>query len=169
MIGTIIGGAIAAVIGAVGYAIIGLSLEHRREKAKQLAIVDALITETADNMTLYKTPPARECWWLSEYRLEAYCAYKSQMFFLPEDVRMKLVPLTFFMEGCNISIQMRRSQATFGPPIGEEPIPPPPQLYEQLKSVNEELRKWRWEHRGFCARLRDFISKIHKNSGLRHT
>jgi hypothetical protein len=161
----IIGGAIAAVLGAAGGAITGLCLEHHREKTRQLAIVDALIIETADNMTLCKTRPARECWWLSEYRLEAYRAYKSQIFFLPEDMRMKLVHPTFFMEGCNISIQMRRSQATFGPPVGEEPIPPPPQLYEQLESINKELRKWRWEHRGFVARLNDFISKIRINSG----
>ena len=164
-----IGGAIAAVMGAVSYAITGLWLERRREKAQQLAIVDALIIETAENMTLYETPAARESWWLSEYRLEAYHAYKSQIFFLPEDVRMKLVPLTFFMEGCNIAVQMRRSQVASGQLIGGEPIPPPPQLFEQLKSVNEELRKWRWEHRGFATRLRSFIPKIRKNLKSKHT
>ena len=145
---------IAALLGVIGGATAGLLLECRREKTKKLAIVDALIIETAENLTLYKTPAARECWWLSEYRLDAYLAYKSQIFFLPEDVRMKLVRPTFFMEGCNKSIQMYRAQATSGPPIGKEPIPPPPQLFEQLESVNEELRKWRAEHTGFLGFFR---------------
>jgi len=146
MTDAIIGGAIAAVIGAVCYAITGLWLERRRENARRLAIVDALIIETEENLKICTHPVAREMWWMAPYKLEAYHAYKGQIFFLPEDVRSRLADAVFVLEGANIGIQVHLSRAAFGQPVNEEPIPPAKELIEMLEFVNEELRKCRKEH-----------------------
>jgi len=146
MIGTIIGGAIAALIGAVGYAIIGLWLEHRREKAKQLAIVNALIVETAENLMVCKSPRIREMWWLSPFRLEAYHAYKGQLSFLPKKVCTQLVAAAIVMGGENVVIQMHQSREVRIEALDRTPKPIPDYLIKQLEFVNKELRKWRAEH-----------------------
>jgi len=142
----IIGGAIAAVMGAVGYAIVGLFLERRREKAQKLTIVDALIIETAENLTICTSPKIREMWWLAPFKLEAYQTYKGQIFFLSEKVRLQLVAAVLVMEGCNVIIQTRLSREGFGQPVDEKPTPIPEYLIKQLEFVNEELRKWRGKH-----------------------
>lgn len=146
MIDALIGGAIAAVIGAVGYAIIGLRLERRREKAQQLAIVNALIVETAENLMVCTSPRIREMWWLSPFKLEAYHAYKGQMFFLPRKVRTQLIAAVLVMEGENVIIQTHQSREGFGQPVDKKPKPIPEYLIKQLKFVNKELRKWSGEH-----------------------
>jgi len=174
MIDAIIGGAIAAVIGAVAYAVTGLWLERRHEKAQRLTMIDALITETAENLTICKTPVTREKWWAAPYKLEAYHTYKGQFDFLPEDVRIQLVDATFFMESCNNIIQMLQLRVALGQPIGKELTPPAPVLIEHLEFVNEELLKWRAKHSRSLwfrirRRLRNFILKIRKNSKLSHS
>ena len=170
----IIGGAIAAVIGAVGYAIVGLWLERRREKAQQLAIVEALIIDTAENLRSCKGLQKLELWWATSFKLEAYDAYKGQLFFLPEDVRVELAKAVSAMEDCNIINQIMRQAAAFGQNFDTKPMPTPKELIKHLEFVNKELREWRAEHTrtlalGIRRRLRNFISKILKNSGLRHT
>jgi len=165
MTNAIIGGAIAAVMGAVT----ALCIERYREKARQLAIVEALIIETAENLTICKTPITRKMWWWAPYKLGAYHAYKGQFFFLSEEVRIQLTAAAFTMEGANTGMQIHVSRVPYTRLVKEKPLPLAPQLIEQLEFVNEELRKWRWKHRGFVARLRNFISKIRKNSKLKHT
>lgn len=146
MIDTIIGGAIAALMGIVGYIIAGLLLEDRREKAQKLTIVNALIIETAENLTISTNPAAREMWWFAPYKLEAYHAYKGQLFFLSEDVRAHLADAVFIMDGCNIGIQVHQLRVAYGQAIVEETVPPYAPLIEHLEFVDKELRKWREEH-----------------------
>ena len=169
----IIGGAIAAVIGAVCYAIVGLWLEHHRKESQRLIIVSALIVETAENLIICKGFEKRELWWTSSFKLEAYDAYKSELFFLHEDVRLNLADAVFRMRDSNTTGQIIQQAAAFGHDLTVEPMPTTLTV-EQLESVNKELRKWRVEHTRSLAlrirrRLRKFISKIRQNSGLRHT
>jgi hypothetical protein len=178
MIDAIIGGAIAAVIGAVCYAIVALLLEHRREKAKQLAIVEALIIETAENLVTCKNTATSELWWLASFQLDAYHAYKGQFFFLPEEVSIQLAAAVHCMEGLDIIIRAYQSREAFKRHVSKETMPPAPLLIEQLEFVNNALRKWRWKHThsrlsdldsAIRRRVRNFHSIIRENSGLRHT
>jgi hypothetical protein len=134
------------VIGIVGGVITGLLLERRREKAKRLTIVDALIVETAENLTIYKSPEIRKIWWTAPYKLEAYRAYKGQIFFLPRDVTTKLIASMLSLEGCNIDIQKHLSQVASGQPANAFHLKPTKAVIEGLEFVDEELRKWREEH-----------------------
>lgn len=145
-------------IGAVGYVIAILLLERRHEKAQQLTIVDALIIETAENLTICEDPTARKMWPMTPYKLEAYHAYKGQILFLPVDVRMKLAAAVFHMEGGNIAVQMQQLYVVFGPTISEKSMPPPEQLIDALKSANNELQKWREKHTH--SRLFNLVSTI---------
>lgn len=169
----IIGGAIAAAVGAACYAIVGLWLEHRREESQQLTIVSALIVETAENLITWRGFEKRKLWWTSLFKLEAYDAYKSELFFLHEDVRLNLADAVFRMRDMNTYGQILQQAAAFGQDFNVESMPTPLTV-KPLESVNKELRKWRAEHTRTLAlrirrRLRNFISKILKNSGLRHT
>ena len=174
MTDAIIGGAIAAVIGAVCYAIVGLLLERRREKAQKLAIVDALIIETSENLVICKDFEERELWWTTSFKLEVYKTYKGQLFFLPEDVRVKLVSIALVMEDCNTISQGAQQAVAFGQNFRAELLSTPKELIEELESVNKGLRKWRVKHTRSLVlrvrrRLRNFISKIRKNSKLSHS
>lgn len=146
----LIGGAIAAVIGAAGYAIVGIWLEHRREKAQRLAIVDALIAETLENLLFCKAPEIApeiaglQCATL--YKLETYRAHKGQLLFLPEDVITRLIAAAFIMEDCNTAIQTFLSQVVYGRATEPLLVPRPRELIEHLEFVDKELRKWRNEH-----------------------
>lgn len=146
MIGALIGGAIAAVIGAAGYAIVGLWLELRREKAQRLTMVDALITEIEENLKKCKSPAIRKMWWFAPYKFEAYHAYKSRLFFLSEDVRGRLAHVVVTLEGVNIGIQMHLSRAGSGKQAVSKPLQIPEGLIKDLEFVKEELRKWRGKH-----------------------
>ena len=146
MTDTIIGGAIAAVIGAACYAIIGLLQEHRREKVQRLAIVDTLIAEIEWNLKICKSPVGREMWWFESYKLEAYHAYKGQLFFLHEDVRSRLGHALRTLEGINIGSQTHLSQVGFGKQVVAKPIQIPKELIKDLEFAKEELQKWRDEH-----------------------
>jgi len=173
MTDAIIGGAIAAVIGALAYGGVALLLEHRREKAKQLAIVDALIIEISENLVTCTSPITREMWWWTRFRLETYNAYKGQIFFLPKEVRIQLVNTAFLMDGANIGMQIYVSKVDYKQLVKEKPLPLAPELIKQLKFVNKELHKWKAEHTRSLVfrirrRLQNFTSKIRKNSKLNH-
>jgi hypothetical protein len=144
----IIGGAIAAAIGIVGGAITGVWLEHRREKAKRLAIVEAILTETVENLTICGSPKMRKMWWLSPFKLEAYHAYKGQILFLPRAILTQLITAALVMEGENIVIQTHQSREGFGQPVDKEPKPIPEYLTKQLEFVKDELIRWRKKHYG---------------------
>jgi hypothetical protein len=148
MSGTIIGGAIAAVIGIVGGAIIGVLLERRREKAKRLTIVEAILTETVENLTICGSPKMRKMWWLSPFKLEAYHTYKGQLLFLGHTILTQLIAAALVMEGENIVIQMHQSREGFEQPVDKEPKPIPEYLTKQLEFVKDELIKWRKKHYG---------------------
>jgi hypothetical protein len=154
MTNAIIGGAIAAVLGAVGGAATGLLLERRREKARKLAIVEALLTEIAANLTICGSPRVREMWWLPAFRLQAYHAYEGQLLFLPTAALSRLVSAALVMEGENIIIQMRQSREGFGLPVDKESKPIPEYLTKQLEFVKDELIKWRNKHIGFLSIFR---------------
>jgi len=142
----IIGGAIAAVLGAAGGAITGLLLERRHEKARKLAIIEALLTEIQWNLTMCKNPTTLEMWWFAPYKLEAYHAYKGQLLFLSEEVRSRLARAVLTLEGVNTAIQMHLSQVGSGQKVVEKPLKIPKELIKDLESANEELQKWRNEH-----------------------
>jgi hypothetical protein len=146
MIDALIGGAIAAVIGAAGYAVIGLWLEHRREKAQKLAIVDALTAETFENLLMCKAPEIAGLQCATLYKIETYRAHKGQLLFLPEDVITRLIAAAFIMEDCNTAIQTFLSQVAYGQATDSLPVPRPRELIEHLEFVHKELRKWREEH-----------------------
>jgi len=137
MIDTIIGGVIT-----------GLLLERRREKAQRLSIVEAILTETVENLTICNSPKMREMWWLSPFKLEAYHAYKGQLLFLSPKVIGQLIAAALFMEGENIIIQTHQSREGFGQPVDKEPKPIPEYLTKQLEFVKDELIKWRKKHYG---------------------
>jgi len=146
MTAAIIGGAIAAVIGAVCYVIASLWLERRRKEAEKLTIVDALIAETLENLLICDPPgiPGMQCATL--YKLETYRAHKGQLLFLPEDVITRLIAAAFIMEDCNTGIQTFLSQVAYGRATEPLPVPRPRELTEHLEFVDQELRKWRKEH-----------------------
>ena len=141
----IIGGAIAAVLGAVGGTITGLLLERRREKARRLTIVDSLIAETVENLIICETFIGQQTWWLAPYRLDAYHAYKGQLFFLSKDVRSNIVGAALIMEICS-NVMQRALLQEGAESVGKSPIPPQEKLIEQLEAIHEELLKWRAKH-----------------------
>jgi len=167
----IIGGAIAAVLGATGGAITAILLERRREKKQQLRIVNALIVDVKQNLRICKELKENALWWTSIFNLEAYDAYKGQLSFLREDVRVKLAGAVFDMKNRNTTSQIMQQAAAVGHNFDMKPIPTPKNLIGQLELVNAELRKWRHEHTlslwfRIRRRLRNLVSKIRKNSAL---
>jgi len=142
------------VLGAAGGAIAGLLLERHRQKAQKLAIVEALLIEIAENLTLFGSPKMREKWWLSPFRLQAYRAYEGQLLFLPRAVLTQLIAAALVMEGENLIIQMHQSREGFGLPVDKEPKPIPKYLTDELEFVKEELIKWRNKHTGFLSIFR---------------
>ena len=163
----IIGGAIAAVIGALCYAGVGLLQELRRERNQQLTIVDSLIIETEENLAFCETTATSHMWWMTPFKVEAYQVYKSQISFLSEEVRIKLVSAKVCMEGLNIIIQAYQSKEAFKSNARKEIMPPLPELIKQLEFVLKELREWRAEHTRSLSsrirfRLRNLISNVRK-------
>lgn len=146
MIDTIIGGAIAAVIGALAGFGTALRLERKREKSRQIHIVDELIAEIDENLVIGKSRVAREMWWMVIYKLGAYQAYKGQLFFLPKEIRTNLASVAFTLEGVNTGIEVHRLRAAFGQPVIEKPIETPHELIAQLEFCKKELQRWREEH-----------------------
>jgi hypothetical protein len=174
MTDAIIGGAIAAVIGAIGGVITGLLLERRREKTQRLTIVNALVIETSENLVICKDFEERELWWTVSFKLEAYDSYKGQLFFLPEDVRVRLVNTALAMQESNTITQVLQQAAAFGQNFPTKPMSTPKELIEQLEFINKELRKWRAKQSRSLVfrirrRLRNFTSKIRNNSKLNHS
>ena len=147
----IIGGAIAAVIGAVGYAVVGLWLERRREKARQWTIVDSLSVEVFENLIICKSLEIRTAWWGASYKLEVYHAHKGELLFLSEAVISRLIAAVFMMEGHNVGIQIRRSRMGSGESVSGQPLPLPQGLVEHLEFVEQALRDWTEKHTGFLS------------------
>ncbi|OGN97146.1 MAG: hypothetical protein A2Z77_06265 [Chloroflexi bacterium RBG_13_51_36] len=173
----IIGGAIAAVIGLVGGFVTGIIAsvwqERRREKAQRLAIVDALIVETAENLITCKDFETLDLWWTRSFKLEAYEAYKSNLLFLDEDVRLTLADAVFRMRHSNTIGQIIQQATASGHAFNIEAMPTK-LTFEQLESVNKGLRRWRVVHSRTVAfrirrRLRNLVSKIRSNSKLNHS
>lgn len=150
----IIGGAIAAVIGAVGYATVGLWLERRREKARRLTIVDSLRVEILENLVICKSPEIRTAWWTASYKLEAYHAYKGELLFLSEDVIGHLITAAFMMQGQNASIQMRLSGIGSEKDVLGQPLPLWQELIEHLEFVDQALQNRTEKHTGFLSIFR---------------
>ena len=146
MIDTIVGGAIAAVIGALAGFSTALWLERHRGKAKRMLIVDELIAETEQNLVICKSPTARQMWWMVTYKLDAYQAFKGQLFFLPKEVRANLAAVAFILEGANTGIRVHQLRAAYGQPVIEKPIESSKELIAHLEFCSKELQKWRKEH-----------------------
>ncbi len=143
MIETIIGGAIAAVIGAISGLTIAVLMEWRHDRARRFLIVDELIAETQANLVIAKHPVARSMWWMVPYKLETYQAYKGQIFFLPKDIRVNLAALAFLLEGVNTGIRVHQLRAAFGQPVIEKPIETPADILDKMGFCDRELRNWR--------------------------
>jgi hypothetical protein len=151
---TIIGGAVAAVIGALAYVVVGLWQERRREKAQRLQIVDALIVETQENLAIYETVVNTEIWWFALYRLEAYNSYKGQLFFLPKQVQTKLIAAAMGMDSFNVLIRGYRSKEAFKRNPDNVTMQPVPELIEELEFVRKQLLNWKEKHTGFLGFFR---------------
>ena len=146
MFDPLIGGGISAVIGALAYAGIAFWIELKRTKVQRLLIVDELIVETQENLVIAKSPVARKMWWMVPYKLEAYKAYKGQLFFLPKDIRVRISAIAFLVEGVNTGISVFQLRAAFGQPVEEKPIDTPKELVGHMEFCNKELIRWRKQH-----------------------
>jgi hypothetical protein len=142
----IIGGAIAAAMGAVAYVYVGVFQDWRREKARQREIVDALITETQENLAIWQTGLGREMWCIVRFRTDAYRAHKGQLSFLPDDVRANLIGAAITMDTCNTITQTMQLQEGFSQHVDKKPIPPVEPLIAQLELVHKALAEWRRKH-----------------------
>jgi hypothetical protein len=173
MIDTIIGGAIAAVMGGVAYGGVALWQERHRENARRLAIVEALAQEMAENMVIYESVSSGDLWWLASFVLDAYDTYKGQEYFLPDNVTMTLGAAVGTMRGLNAVIEDYRSRHGLGKTPTKNPIPVTKNLFGQLELMYFELNMWREKHTrsifsvlvsGIHHRLRTLVSKIRDNS-----
>jgi uncharacterized membrane protein YbaN (DUF454 family) len=170
----IIGGVIAAAAGAVFGIVTSLCLERRREKAKRLTVVEAILTETVENLKICKSPKMRKKWWLSSFKLEAYHAYKGQILFLPLEVVRQLVAAAIALEAENVVVQMHQSRHIHVEGLDRKSKSLPEDLTKQLEFVKDELIKWRAKNTLSLVfrvrrRLRNFVSQNRKNSKLNHS
>jgi hypothetical protein len=143
MVEPIIGGAISASIGAAVYAGIALWQERRREKLRELHVVEDLIAELEDNLKIATSPAARAMWWMVPYKIDAYQSNKGSFSFLPLSLRATLRDLNLLLEGVNTGIRVHQLATAYGRPTIEHPIETPPDVVKTIAYCIAELRKWR--------------------------
>jgi len=148
VVGEIIGGAIAAVIGALAGVGTSLLLNCLNEKKEQALIVNDLLAETEANLKICHEPASAKMWWMVKFKTQAYNNYKGKITFLPEEVRHTLSDIVYTVEGVNtaIEVQLWRSGSGTAQPHEFLPIRHPDYLEQWLISCRDELQKWQKQH-----------------------
>ena len=145
---TIVGGAIAAVIGALAGLGTSLLLNYLTKKKERALIVDDLLAEIEANLKICHDPASAKMWWMVPFKIEAYNSYKGRITFLPEEVRKTLSDIVHTVEGVNtaIKVQLWRSGSGVAKPSEFLPIKHPDYLEQWLISCRDELQKWQKQH-----------------------
>ena len=148
MIDAIIGGAIAAVIGALAGVGTSLLLNYLNEKKEQALIVNDLLVEIEVNLKICHSPASAKMWWMVLFKIEVYNSYKGRITFLPEEVRKTLSDIVHTVEGINTAIQVQRWRSGSGVAKPQEyrPIKHPDYLEQQLTFCRNELQNWQKQH-----------------------
>ena len=148
MIDTIIGGAIAAVIGALAGVGTSLLLNYLNEKKEQALIVNDLLVEIEANLKICHDPASAKMWWMVKFKTQAYDSYKGRITFLPEKVRNTLSEVVHTVEGVNTEIEVQRWRHGSGvaKPHEFRPIKHPDYLEQWLTFCRDELQKWQKQH-----------------------
>ena len=145
MVDTIIGGAIAAVIGALTGLGVSLFLNYQNKKKEQALIVNDLLVEMEANLKICRDPASAKMWWMVLFKTEAYNSYKGKITFLPGEVRNALSEIVHMVEGVNTAIEVQnwRSGCGIAEPQEFRPIEHPDYLKQWLTSCRDELQNWR--------------------------
>jgi hypothetical protein len=148
VVGEIIGGAIAAVIGALAGVGTSLLLNCLNEKKEQALIVNDLLAETEANLKICRDPASAKMWWMVKFKTQAYDSYKGKITFLPEKVRNTLSDIVHTVEGVNTEIEVQRWRHGSGVAMPQEfrPIKHPDYLEQWLILCRDELQKWQKQH-----------------------
>jgi len=148
VVDTIIGGAIAAVIGALTGLGVSLFLNYQNKKKEQALIVNDLLVEMEANLKICRDPASAKMWWMVLFKTEAYNSYRGKITFLPEKVRNTLSEVVHLVEGVNTAIEVQRWR--FGSGIAEpqefRPIKHPDYLEQWLTFCRDELQNWQKQH-----------------------
>jgi len=146
--GTIIGGAIAAVMGALAGLGTSLLLNWLNEKKEQALIVSDLLVEIEANLKICHDPASAKMWWMVKFKTQVYDSYKGKITFLPEKVRNTLSDIVYTVEGVNtaIEVQLWRSGSGIATPQEYRPIKYPDYLEKQLTFCRDELQNWQKQH-----------------------
>jgi hypothetical protein len=148
VIDTIIGGAIAAVIGALAGLGTSLLLNCLNKKKEQALIVNDLLVEIEANLKICHDPASAKMWWMVKFKTQAYDSYKGKIIFLPEEVRNTLSDIVHTVEGINTAIQVQlwRSGSGVAKPHEFRSIKHPDYLEQWLTFCRDELQKWQKQH-----------------------
>ena len=144
MLGTIIGGAIAGLIG-LGTVLLQNHLSRKREET---LMVNDLLVEIEANLKICNDPASAKMWWMVKFKTQAYDSYKGKSIFLPEKVRNTLSDIVHTVEGVNTEIEIQRWRHGSGvaEPHEFRPIKHPDYLEQQLTFCRDELQKWQKQH-----------------------
>ena len=144
MVGEIIGGAIAGLIG------LGTILlqNHLNKKKEETLIVNDLLAEIEANLKICHDPISAEMWWMIKFKTQAYDSYKGRITFLPEEVRNTLSDIVHKVEGVNTAIEVLlwRSGSGVATPQEYRSIKHPDYLEQWLIFCRDELQKWQKQH-----------------------
>jgi hypothetical protein len=144
VVGEIIGGAIAGLIG------LGTILlqNHLNKKKEETLIVNDLLAETEANLKICRDPASAKMWWMVKFKTQAYDSYKGKITFLPEKVRNTLSDIVHTVEGVNTEIEVQRWRHGSGVAMPQEfrPIKHPDYLEQWLILCRDELQKWQKQH-----------------------
>jgi len=144
VVGEIIGGAIAGLIG------LGTILlqNHLNKKKEETLIVNDLLAETEANLKICRDPASAKMWWMVKFKTQAYDSYKGKITFLPEKVRNTLSDIVHTVEGVNTEIEVQRWRHGSGVAMPQEfrPIKHPDYLEQWLILCRDELQNWQKQH-----------------------
>jgi hypothetical protein len=144
VVGEIIGGAIAGLIG------LGTILlqNHLNKKKEETLIVNDLLAEIEANLKICHDPISAEMWWMVKFKTQAYDSYKGKITFLPEKVRNTLSDIVHKVEGVNTAIEVLlwRSGSGVATPQEYRSIKHPDYLEQWLIFCRNELQNWQKQH-----------------------
>ncbi len=147
---TIIGGGIAAVIGAVAGICTSLLLTHLSNKSEQALIVSELLVEVKENLIINADPAIRKLWWTVKYKTYAYDKHKGKIGFLPEAIRNELAKVAYLVEPVNSSVDVHRLMSAFQThpsPSSFEAILKFEPLEKSLLFCRYGLESWQKKHK----------------------
>lgn len=141
----IVGGAIAAVIGAAAGLAASFLLTYLKNKKEQTIIVSEPIVEVKENLVICTDPSIRKLWWTVKYKTDAYNKHKGEIGFLPEAIRTELANIAYLVEPINSSVDVHRLQSAFKThtsPLAFRPQPKFEPLEKSLIFCRDGLESW---------------------------